>query len=247
MKQKIFASFLSFSLLLLIFPVSAQADSFFSHRDIRQIRNRVEQRDEQIRNRLCYRFLNTALPMPAWCELPPAPPPPPPPPLEVDHLLITEIYYDVDATHGSEGANEWVEIYNGTGSPVNLGNWVIADSAGFDLLPEDTILADNSFAIITSDASTAGFWNWPQDTLVIVLPNSIGSNSLTNTGDAVFLKNTADEIVDSVSYGTNTDAFNPSVPSVAPGHSIMRLGAFTDTDTAGDWVDVESPGPGGAG
>lgn len=246
MKQKIVTSLLGFSLLLLGMPASAHTDTFFFRQKVELIRNRVEQRDAQVRDRLCGRYMQLELSLPAWCSAP-VPPPIPPPAGGVDHLLITEVYYDVDTEHGTESANEWVEIYNGTGSEVDLSNWMIADTANSDLLPEGTILPDNSFAIITNDASTAALWGLSEGTLLVTLGNTIGSNGLSNEGDAVMLKNPADETVDAVSWGTNIGAFNPSVLDVADGHSIMRLDIFSDTNTAADWTDAEFPGPGGAG
>lgn len=252
MKQKIFTSLLGLGLLLLAFPASTQADSFSIHRNIQQVRNRLEQRETQIHERLCSRFANIPRPLslPAWCaEVVPPPPPPPPPPGDNGDgegmLLITEVYYDVDGTHGVETTNEWVEIYNGTDQAADLSGWMIGDSAGSDVLPEGTVLASNAFMVVSDDASTETFWSLPDGTVFVALDSAIG-NGLANGGDAVYLKNVAAEIIDSMSYGTNTDAFDPSVPAVAPGHSIMRTDINSDTDTAADWSDAEFPGPGGA-
>jgi hypothetical protein len=163
----------------------------------------------------------------------------------INHIVISEVHYDTDAQHGSEPANEWIELYNGTGSDVNVGGWFIGDAASTsaDMLPPGTMIADGGFLVITASSTTASFWSIPAESHVVVLPNSIGGNGLANTGDAVFLSNGV-SFVDAVSYGTNTDAFSPSVADVASGHSIARTDPSVDTNTASDWADMTTPTPG---
>jgi len=56
----------------------------------------------------------------------------------------------------------------------------------------------------------------------------------------------ASTTVDAVSWGTNTTAFSPSVPTVDvnTGHSIARTDDTIDTDSAADWEELETPTPG---
>lgn len=252
MKQKISVSWLVLCLLLLVFPVSVQGEWFAAPPDSKP---RIERRQAQIHNRLCVSIADHALTPPDWCEQeppvePPAPPEPPLPPAppapDFDGLLITEVYYDVDAAHGTENANEWIEIYNGTASPIDLSGWMIIDNLADDNIPDGTILAANSFAIITNNISTADFWALPEGTLLIALGGPIG-NTLGNTSDVVILKTSEGEEIDAVSWGENNSAFDPPVAGVAEGHSIMRLDINTDTNTAADWTDAAVPGPGAAG
>lgn len=180
------------------------------------------------------------------CPVPdpqPDPDPDPDPQPSLDHLIISEVYYDVDEVHGTESANEWVEIYNGTGSSVDLGSWKLVDNLAEDLIPEGMILEDQSFAIITRDDTTAPFWSIPAETLMIEIGSQIG-NGLGNSGDVLYLKDATDTTVDSLSWGSNVDVFDPSVPDVIEDHSIARTDLTTDTDTASDWVDLETPTPG---
>jgi len=128
---------------------------------------------------------------------------------------------------------------------VDVGGWFIGDalSPTADELPEGTMIPSGGFLLITPATTTASFWNIPLGTEVIMLESSIGSNGLANTGDAVFLSNTEEEI-DAMSYGTNTDVFTPSVPDSAEGHSLKRNNLTNDTDTGADWEDNETPTPG---
>lgn len=158
----------------------------------------------------------------------------------LDHLIISEVYYDVDPLYGVESSNEWLEIYNGTGTSVDISGWIISDNSDeSDLIPAGTIVPNGGFVVITASSTTAGFWsNIP----IVNIGNRIG-NSLANTSDVVMLKN-GEVIVDAVSYGGDITAFDPSVPDVVEGHSIRRSSLDIDTNTASDWEDLTTPTPG---
>ena len=160
-------------------------------------------------------------------------------------LLISELIYDLGVGQGQEPGNEWVELYNGTNSAINLGGYFIHDSAGSDLLPAVSLPA-GKFAVISGSSTTQTLWTIPGDALFILLPNaSIGSNGLGNDGDEVWLESTASTTVDAISWGTNTTAFFPSVSVVsASGHSSARSSITLDTDAASDWIDRTTPTPG---
>lgn len=169
----------------------------------------------------------------------------------LNHVVISEVYYDTASTSQkveTEGDNEWVELYNGTGSIVDLSGWTIGDNtnpAG-DVLPAGTMIPNNGYLVITASSTTGSFWSIPVGSQVIVLSSSIGSNGLANgsTGDGVFLKNLSSTTIDAMNYGSNTTVFNPGVSTVAEGHSLYRTSLTTDTDAATDWSDNASPTPG---
>lgn len=157
-------------------------------------------------------------------------------------VVISEVYYDVDDTHGSESANEWVELFNAGDTPVDIGGWSLSDAASSDELPADLLMQPGEYLVVTNSTTTLNFWTFPGIT-VVALQSSIG-NSLGNTGDALYLSDTEARVVDSVSWGGNIDVFDPSVIDVVEGHSIARDPVATDTDTAADWIDLETPTPG---
>ncbi len=166
----------------------------------------------------------------------------------IGHVVISEVFYDVDTGHGTNtgnGNNEWVELYNGSAETINLSGWKIADNGGSDTLPEGTLLPAEGLLIITATTSTAGFWDIPEGAEVIVLGSTVGgTGGLAAGGDVVFLRDEGDVEIDAVSWGTNTDAFAPSVPGVVKGHSIARTSLTVDTDSAADWEDRDVPSPG---
>ncbi|MFH0804307.1 MAG: lamin tail domain-containing protein [Candidatus Zambryskibacteria bacterium] len=172
-------------------------------------------------------------------EVVPLPPPPPVPTL--DHIIISEVYYDVASDKGDSSKNEWIEIYNGTGSSVDISNWVIADvSAEFDLIPPGTVIPNLGFVVLTASSTTSDFWGVP----VISLNTARLGNNLGNDGDTVYLKNSASTTVDSMSYGiVALEVFTPTAPDVAKGHSLRKIATTTDNG-ATYWEDLPTPTPG---
>ncbi len=168
-------------------------------------------------------------------------------PVSHGRLVISEVLYSLVASQGSEGQgeNEWIELYNGSDTPIDLAGYTIGDSAGKDVLVgEGLLLLPGAYAIITPEASTFTFWDIPTETLSVILNSKIGSNGLGNGGDAVYLYDPENVLIDAMSYGTNEMVF-PAGSLVAPrGSSLARVPVTVDTDTSSDWVVLEAPTPG---
>jgi hypothetical protein len=166
-------------------------------------------------------------------------------PEPVDHLLISEVYYDVaSTTDGSESNNEWIEVYNGTDSAINLQGWSTGTlSASSSVITNSVVIESGAYAVIAASTTPDGI---PGGVTVVVLNSAINGGGLANGGDAVFLRNASNEVVDAVSWGSNTDAFNPSVSVVADGSSIIRSSVLADTNAASDWTGDTTPSPGQA-
>jgi hypothetical protein len=164
--------------------------------------------------------------------------------LELDHVLISEVYYDVDDLHGaSEPGFEWVELYNPTSEDVDLMGWSIGDAALSDALPDGTIIEAHSFLILAATTTLSDFWDIPTTTPVVNLGGAIG-NGLGNAGDALALTDGALTIVDALSWGSDISVFDPAAVDVSEGSSLARSALDVDTDTAIDWVERDIPTPG---
>ncbi len=157
-------------------------------------------------------------------------------------VVINEVQYDPTVT-GSETAYEWVELYNPGTTPVSLAGWQIADGQSADALPEAD-LAAGAFLVLAAGQGFAELFPGYSGP-VVVLGGSIG-NGLGNSGDQVRLLAPGGELVDGLSYGDNAGLLSPPAPDVAAGHSLERVPAGKDTDTAGDWLDQPAPSPGAA-
>jgi hypothetical protein len=164
----------------------------------------------------------------------------------IGHVVISEVYYDVGAGKGSETANEWIELYNGSLIEVNITGWSLEDINGTstdDFILGTTTIPAGGFLVITNATTTLDFWSIASP--VVALESPIG-NGLGDAGDSLWLKDSSASIVDYVSWGaaTGTTPMIPTVSDVAAGHSIFRMQLSSDTDTNAEWDDLESPTPG---
>ena len=167
-----------------------------------------------------------------------------------NHLVINEVYYDVDTEHtlnNDEGVSEWVEIYNPTLGSVNLNTWSITDNNGSDSLSGS--LASGSFLILiaTDSASFQSLWTVPAGTNILTITGEIGGSGLSNSGDILNLKDNSVE-VDKMSWENNISGFltgcAASCPGVASGNSLERNPDGLDTDDAADFDNTDPPTPG---
>ncbi len=166
-----------------------------------------------------------------------------------EYVVINEVYYDVGnrkfcaVDEESEPRNEWIELYNPTDEQIDVSGWTIEDNNSSDIIPNSPAIPSHGFAVISKNSSTWLFWSIPPETVKIELGSVIG-NGLSNDGDRVILKDASGAEIDAVSYGDDTYAFVPSVPSVPESHSIARSPKGFDTNKASDWVELEIPNPG---
>ncbi len=141
----------------------------------------------------------------------------------------------------SDGNNqgEWIELYNPTGSSVDLSGWLIGDGALNDPLPAGSSIGANGYAVIIPDNSNVSGIPVTATTIELVA-NQIG-NGLTDNGDKIVLKTASSVVVDQLSYGTD-DTILPSSPN-EPGadESLARSPNGNDTNTAADWVIDSTP------
>lgn len=166
-----------------------------------------------------------------------------------NHLVINEVFYFVDNDHkigNSESGSEWVELYNPTFNTISLTSWSIKDNTSCDNLPSVSIPA-LGFAIVSShtEAEFKAVWSVPTGVIFVQSPTAIG-NGLANN-DELMLKDglcSSTNIVDYISWGSNTDGLNPSIPVTVRGFSSERSPDGVDTDTKNDFVDRNPPTPG---
>lgn len=160
-------------------------------------------------------------------------------------MAISEIYYNVESARGSSPSNQWIELYNGTKSAVDISGWTVGNSSltSSRTLPKNTSIASNAFIFISPSTSTKSFWQIPSSTPQRFLGLPLGTG-LDTTGDEIVVKNATGQVVDSVSWGTNTSVFDPSLSIVAIGHSLARSSLTTETHTLSDWIELPNPSPG---
>jgi hypothetical protein len=185
---------------------------------------------------------------------------PTPTPLQSGMVLISEIFYHSATIADPMG--EWIEVYNSSAQLICLGGFKLGDeeysggSEGMNAFPEPACLSPGLvFIIAHASQSFESVYGFPADYELVDsdpdVPDLIaysvwgtGSVSLNNSGDEVLLLDRDNRVLDAVSWGSSSWAFNPPVPAVLADHSIERYPANQDTDTSTDWRDQPVPDPG---
>lgn len=167
-----------------------------------------------------------------------------------------------DTTCSTDANCEWFEIFNAGSNSVDLAGFKIGDeevkgsTEGMLQFPDGTILAAGQVLVVANKAvdyqSLYGrlpdFEMYGDEASV---PNmnryadwASGSVQLNNDGDELLLLDSADQLLDALSWGNSTVYFNPAAPDVAAGHSLERRPINQDSDAASDWIDQATPSPG---
>ncbi len=185
-----------------------------------------------------------------------------PKPCSPPTVLVSEVYYDPLGDLDPQA--EWMELINVGNEPVNLACLKIGDEEtlgggeGMAKFPPGEAIDPGQVALVAVEAESF-FNNYGFDpdyeavdsklSVPDLIPYDLwasGRFNLSNAGDDVLILDDHDVVVDAVSWGDSTFAFDPPVDPVAEGHSIERVPPFRDTGTAMDWVDSAEPSPGEA-
>ena len=144
-----------------------------------------------------------------------------------EYVVINEINY-----HSSDGFNpdDWVELHNPTDKEINISGWRITDkkdSTGY-IIPDNTVI------------ESMGYWVFSEDSdqfsqLFKGVENVTGDLgfSLSNGGETIWLYNTDDQLVDSVSYG---DSSPWPVQPDGNGPTLSLRDPHLDNSNAENWM-----------
>ncbi len=175
----------------------------------------------------------------------------PPPPL--DHITISQIYGGGGNT-GATYNKDYVELYNPTLSPVDLGGWTIqyASATGtstWQAQPLGGIMQPGEYYLIA--LASGGVTGAP-----LPLANVDGSINMSGTAGKVALSRTGDPfdgcpigdaaLVDMVGYGTTANCREgaTNAPAASNTTSLFRKnGGFTDTNVNGADFFSSAPNP----
>ncbi|MEI6564257.1 MAG: lamin tail domain-containing protein, partial [bacterium] len=168
-------------------------------------------------------------------------------PSKVNHILITEVYYNDTATsQNNKEGYQWVELFNPTTNSQSLSGWKLKDAnpGKEDALPDMTI-APGEFVIVAG--STQCFYSAHSHytgQVFQVYDGQIG-NGLNDYGDGVALIDNTLAVVDAMSYGNSTVFFSTPAELSPVSGSITRFpAANADTGTSADWDKQNTPDPG---
>jgi len=175
-------------------------------------------------------------------------------------LIISEIM--INPT-GIEPGNEWIEIFNRSNKALDLFRYKIGDSEiegdleGMYSFPDDALVAAGQPVVIANQATLfSSLYGFLPDYELIesdpAVPNLVkfrlwsgGAINLSNSGDELLLLNQDNKLLDSISWGNSTFAFNPPAPITEDGESLERIPANKDSNSSADWKISLAPDPGG--
>jgi hypothetical protein len=154
----------------------------------------------------------------------------PPPP--TGRVRLSQVAYD---TPGTDSAEEWIEIYNPTAAPIDIGGYRIADNGGTFTIPGVAIVAPGKHYLVARNA--AGFAAlFPGRT-----PDLVGMTlNLGNTADLLRLLDPTGVEIDRVQWESATAGWPIAATT---GASIRRTDPTVDTDTVADWQVLNPAAP----
>ncbi|KKU98147.1 MAG: hypothetical protein UY28_C0007G0036, partial [Candidatus Amesbacteria bacterium GW2011_GWB1_48_13] len=148
-------------------------------------------------------------------------------------LVINEV------ASAAPGNDEWIEIFNPTGSSVNISGWKISDNTEEDIIPTTSPIPSGGYGVVMSDDGNSSLI--PASAVSVILSDSTVGGNLANGGDKVVLKSPDGTTIDQMNYGSDTSIFNPAPDDPSATESLSRIPNGTDTDTAADWQIDSSP------
>lgn len=157
-------------------------------------------------------------------------------------LVFNEIMYDP-----ADFNREYVEFFNRSSSPINIGGWRMSDESGNNYRLSDTslILPENEFMLLLSDSLVLN--NYPY---LINHPYKvfIGTSSLnlTNTGKSIKLIDLRNNTIDSLFYSPSWHNKNFSITK---NRSLERINFNLPSTDGRNWstsVDAAGGTPGRA-
>lgn len=156
----------------------------------------------------------------------------PPPIATSSGIVINEVF------PGGALTVEWVELFNPTGSPIDVSGWDIVDNSTFDILPATPPIPPGGYAVIIASPSAVSV---PGSAITIQLNAATIGNGLNNETDRVILRDISDVQIDAMSFGGNTTVFASPPASPSASQSVARIPNGNDTDNALDWSIDDTP------
>ncbi|MEO9571322.1 MAG: lamin tail domain-containing protein [Polaribacter sp.] len=184
---------------------------------------------------------------------------------DIPAIFITEIMYDSRSVHGSD--DEWIEIYNGSGSDIDISNYTLEYNSITFTFPSSTTFTNDSYIVIAVGSNGDGTFNndspfTPDFNNLSVanatVANTEDTNNLTNSSRTIELKNTSGTILDTVTYsdtngadsnGSSFELVDTSVDNSATSSNWQESGIFGGSPktlgssywtgaTSTDWSDA---------
>ncbi len=116
--------------------------------------------------------------------------------IRADWPIISEFLCNPSGT----ATAEWIELYNPTGSSLDLKRYIIGDEGDLrQITPSTKMLRPGEFVILTDNAEAFAL-EYPEANCDVI--DVAGWRALNNTGDLIRLGDAGGHILDSVSYAS---------------------------------------------
>lgn len=150
----------------------------------------------------------------------------------IDHVLISEVFYD---TPGTDSKEEWIELHNPTSSPIDISGWMLKDNSRTYTIASGTVINAGEFLVFArSFTGFAALYGFNPDFGDLNL-------ALGNRGDQVILQDSSGTQIDFVAWENYVTGWSISAST---GESIKRFDLTSDSDTVTDWIVVANEDPG---
>ena len=120
--------------------------------------------------------------------------------------------------------DEWIELFNPSGTPINLNGWSLTDGGDIRISLKGSIAAHSYFLLERTDNST----------IADIPADQIYTGSLRNSGETLSLKDPSGNLIDSANKGGGSwPAGNSSTRASMERHPSGSWGTFTGVGSAG--------------
>lgn len=146
-------------------------------------------------------------------------------------VVINEIMADPDPTVGLP-SYEYVELYNRTLFPINLGKWRLKYGSSFKLLPSATI-NPGEYVILCAAGALSSLQSYGK-TLVV---DGLSSSSITNSGTNLIITDTLGRVIHAVNY---TDTWYGDANKADGGYSLEQIDVTNPCAGKNNWLASNS-------
>ncbi len=155
----------------------------------------------------------------------------------VGDLIINEIMAGPNTS-----SCEWIELYNPTGSSINLSNWMMFETGGSVNITDtcSAIIKPGNYVVIAADTTLYNIYGYlrnPDSTQKVYFAGSLGLN---NDGDMVKITDIFRSKIDSVYYDDNW--YNPNFSG--SGISLEKINPGLNGNDGKNWSSCVLPNGG---
>ncbi len=158
---------------------------------------------------------------------------------QIADVVINEINYE-SADNFDSG--DWIELYNNSGTMVDLSAWYFEDESGeYFSIPDNTMLAPDEYLVLVEDANLFSSMFPSVSNFIGSFGNSAnGDFKLSNGGELIAIRNANNTFSDEVSYDDNAPW--PTV-AAGTGATLQLIAPVLDNALPESWLPV-APTPG---